>query len=61
MTICTIRLYELTDAEEMAAAVVESAAEIGRWMSWAHPGYSPSEAREWVKAQRELVTQGLAY
>lgn len=36
------------DAPAMAAAVRESQASVGKWMSWAHPGYSQAEALDWV-------------
>jgi ribosomal-protein-serine acetyltransferase len=36
------------DAPAMAAAVRESQASVGKWMSWAHAGYSEAEALAWV-------------
>ncbi len=61
MSDCTIRLYQPADAEDLQAAVVESAAEVGRWLGWCHPGYSLQDARSWIEAQRELNRKGLAY
>ena len=56
-----IKQYELADAEDLAIAVVESAAEVGQWMGWCHAGYSLDEARDWIEKQHELTRQGLAY
>jgi RimJ/RimL family protein N-acetyltransferase len=39
-----------SDARAMAAALRESMSTVGRWMSWAHPGYSEDEALTWVAA-----------
>ena len=61
MNTCSIRLYEPGDAAEMQAAVVESAAEVGRWMGWCHPRYSLDDARQWILTQQELARQGQAY
>ena len=43
-------LRPLTDADApaMAAAVRESHATVGKWMSWAHRDYSTAEALGWV-------------
>lgn len=57
----TVRLYELADAEELQAAVLESASEVGRWMGWCHPRYSLDDARHWILAQQELTRKELAY
>lgn len=61
MSGCTIRLYEPADAQELQAAVLESAEEVGRWLGWCHPAYSLDEARSWIETQREQTRQGLAY
>jgi ribosomal-protein-serine acetyltransferase len=61
LNVCAIRLYEPADAEDLQAAVVESAAELGRWLGWAHAGYSREDARSWIETQRELNRQGLAH
>ena len=61
MSALSIRLYEPADADELAAAVVESVAEIGQWMGWCRPDYSADQAREWIESQQELVRSGLAF
>jgi RimJ/RimL family protein N-acetyltransferase len=61
LSTCKINLYELADAEDLVAAVVESVADVGRWMGWCHPRYSLDEARHWIRTQQELTPQGLAY
>jgi ribosomal-protein-serine acetyltransferase len=58
---CSIRLYELDDAIDMQAAVVASAAEVGRWMGWCHPRYALDDAQKWILTQQELARQGQAY
>jgi len=61
MSTCTVKLYELADAEDLVAAVVESVAEVGQWLAWCQPDYSLDEARGWIASQQELTRQGLAY
>lgn len=61
MSACSIRLYDLADAEDLAAAVGESVAEVGRWMGWCRSEYSVDEAREWIGSQQELTRLGLAF
>ena len=61
MSTCKVEPYELADAEDLVAAVLESVAEVGRWMGWFHPGYSLDEAQDWIRSQQELTRQGLAY
>lgn len=61
MSLCTVELYEDADAEDLAAAVRESVAEVGRWMGWCHAAYRVDDAREWIAAQKELARQALAF
>ncbi|NIR38613.1 MAG: GNAT family N-acetyltransferase, partial [Actinobacteria bacterium] len=39
----------------------ESIDEIGRWMEWAHSGYSLAEAAEWLEAQDRLWDDGYRF
>ena len=39
-----IRPHDASDIEPLFAAVVESMATVGRWMSWCHPDYSIEDA-----------------
>src|SRR5438094_579600 len=39
-----------SDAPALALAVRESTSTVGRWMSWAHPGYSEDDALAFVGA-----------
>jgi ribosomal-protein-serine acetyltransferase len=41
------RSFTESDAPSFAEAVRESVATVGRWMSWAHSGYSEAEAQAW--------------
>lgn len=43
-----LRPLTTADAPAVAAAVRESQATVGKWMSWAHPGYGETEASSWV-------------
>lgn len=58
---CSIRLYEMADAEHLCVAARESVAEVSPWMGWCHSQYSLDEARTWIAAQDELAKQGMAY
>lgn len=42
-----LRPFNDGDAASFVAAVRESSATVGRWMSWAHPEYTESEAKAW--------------
>jgi ribosomal-protein-serine acetyltransferase len=41
------RPFAESDAPSFAEAVRESVASVGKWMSWAHSGYSEADARAW--------------
>ena len=41
------RPFAKDDAHAFAAAVRESNATVGKWMSWAHAGYTESDALSW--------------
>lgn len=45
----------------MAAAVRESMASVGKWMSWAHPDYAEAEALDWVAFCDTARAAGTAY
>jgi RimJ/RimL family protein N-acetyltransferase len=44
-----VRPHEPDDIAPMFAAVVESMATVGRWMSWCHPDYSMQDAISWYE------------
>lgn len=44
-----IRPHETEDVAPLCAAVVESMATVGRWMSWCHPDYSMEDANTWYE------------
>lgn len=50
-----------SDAIAFAAAVRESGATVGKWMSWAHAGYTESEARSWFDHCASERANGTAY
>lgn len=43
----TLRPYRHEDAASMSAAVRESTATVGRWMSWAKPDFNEYDALSW--------------
>lgn len=42
-----LRPYRDDDRASFVAAVRESTATVGKWMAWAHPDYSATEAQAW--------------
>lgn len=42
-----LRPFTAADAPAFAEAVCESMASVGKWMSWAHAGYTKDEALSW--------------
>jgi RimJ/RimL family protein N-acetyltransferase len=42
-----LRPFTAGDAPSFARAVQESGSTVGKWMSWAHAGYTESEALSW--------------
>lgn len=44
-----IRPHAACDIAPMYAAVIESIASVGRWMSWCHEGYSLGDAQTWYE------------
>ncbi len=49
----SIRPYQETDIDEMAAAVRESLGELVPWMLWVTATYSAADAAAWVRATQE--------
>lgn len=43
-----LRRVDLTDVDALFQAVRDSQAEIGRWMPWAHPGFTRDESANWL-------------
>lgn len=56
-----LRPYEPSDAQEMAAAVRESVDSVGRWMTWAKPDFSVSDAACWFDACSQARDAGSAH
>jgi RimJ/RimL family protein N-acetyltransferase len=48
----TLRPFQFDDASALYAAVHESLAELKPWMSWAHDGYSQSDAMTFITVAR---------
>lgn len=55
------RPFSDNDASPFAAAVGESEDTVGRWMSWAHPGYTPSEALAWFSHCEQARSNGTGH
>lgn len=56
-----LRPFVESDAISFAAAVRESGATVGKWMSWAHAEYSEAEARSWLEYCALERVKGTAY
>jgi RimJ/RimL family protein N-acetyltransferase len=61
MSLCTVRLYQLGDAEAIHAAALESVAEIYPWMAWCRANYALAESRQWIRLQIEAARQKKAF
>ncbi len=61
MSACTVRLYQLGDAEAIHAAALESVAEVYPWMAWCHARYTLDESRRWIELQIEAARQRKAF
>lgn len=49
------------DAGPFLEAVTESIPELSRWFPWAHEGYAPSEAEEWMRITMESWDAGRSH
>jgi ribosomal-protein-serine acetyltransferase len=58
---CTLRRFEPDDAQGLWEAARESVAEVGRWLSWCHAGYSLDDAAGWIRSSQALVLEGSEY
>jgi RimJ/RimL family protein N-acetyltransferase len=56
-----LRPFTESDALAFAAAVQESGATVGKWMSWAHPEYTESEALSWFEHCRAERASGTSH
>lgn len=56
-----LRPFEDRDAENFAAAARESAASVGRWMSWCHPAFSERDALNWFQLCRAGLASGSSH
>lgn len=55
------RQFEDGDAPLFAAAVRESVATVGRWMSWCHEAFSEQDALDWFQTFRSGLASGSAH
>ena len=54
-----VRPHEADDIAPMFAAIGESTATVGRWMSWCNPGYSLHDATAWFeRSAKAWATDG---
>ena len=56
-----IRPYELTDAEALHAAAMESVDTVGRWLPWCHAELKLDELRAWIEKEIALRAEGLSF
>jgi len=57
----TLRPFHFEDSKELYAAIRESLPELKPWMSWAHNGYSPDEARDYIAICRARWGDGTMF
>ena len=48
--VVSLRLYQMSDTDELTEAVRESIPELKPWMSWCHDDYSEDDTRNWIKS-----------
>ncbi len=56
-----LRPYTEAHAASLVEAARESVAEVGRWLPWCHAGYQLSEARDWIRGERELFEKRTSF
>jgi len=56
-----IRPFREADVEPYFEAVRVSSAQVGRWLSWCHDGYTLAEAEAWVASRAAAWEKGEAY
>ena len=49
------------DPDEFLRAVLETKAELMRWMEWCHPGYSAADVRRWFEQANQMWSQKTAF
>ncbi len=57
----TVRSYRPEHIDRLFEAVSESIAELSRYETWCHPGYTRDEAAEYVNWWRKAWAEGKAY
>jgi ribosomal-protein-serine acetyltransferase len=57
----TVRPARASDAVALYEAVVESRAELERWMTWCHPEYGEGDALAWASSREAAFAAGDAY
>ena len=60
-SIIKIQPFNDEHLDEFVVAVRESAATVGKWMSWCHKEYSISEARLWFESCQKNINKQSAY
>jgi len=54
MGTCSLRAYDLSDAESLSEAARQSVPEVSPWLPWCHEQYSVAEAIEWIRSRALL-------
>lgn len=57
----TLRPFQFADAPDLHTAVRESLADLKPWMSWAHDGYMPRDASDFIAIVRAKWEQDQLY
>ena len=56
-----LRPYCTDDLDPMFDAALESVAEVGRWLPWCHPDYTPLETAAWIDSRPAAWESGAEY
>lgn len=56
-----LRPFTSSDAPSFAAAIRESGATVGKWMTWAHAGYTDADALSWFAHCDSERANGTSY
>jgi ribosomal-protein-serine acetyltransferase len=59
--ICSLRTYDLSDAESLSEAAHESVAEVSLWLPWCREQYRNTDAAEWISSRALLRAEGREY
>lgn len=56
-----VRPFQAGDAKALQEAAVESVDTVGRWLPWCYPGFSVSDASDWIDECSRNIAAKAAY